>query len=233
MLQLERQVDLGSACHILCQYKDHTYVALHDGGGIDRIDDQGNVTSQFIKTSGTVVSIRAHNDRLYSLVKDRSAEAILGLISIREPKLCVHDMKGQLITAWDHADILFTGLQGNRIGIIEEKIAVMDAENHRITHYMPNGDIARHISCPQINIDCKAMCEAGGGSVIITDCALSKVFKLSLKSGELEWLSEHVREPLGVICYGEDYVLVTSGYHQVWILNIADGEWLVSCGISP
>ena len=65
-LQLVRQVTVGGKCLTVCQYKGYTYVGL-GRGGIDRIDDQGNVESSFIKGSSFVVSIGAYDDRLYTL----------------------------------------------------------------------------------------------------------------------------------------------------------------------
>ena len=65
-LQLEREIKVGNWCNTLCHYKGYTYVGL-ENGAVDRIDDQGNVTSAFIKLCDTVLSIRVFNDQLFIL----------------------------------------------------------------------------------------------------------------------------------------------------------------------
>lgn len=48
----------------MCQYKGCTYIGLQESG-VARIDEQGNVESEFIELDSLVLGLRAHNDRLY------------------------------------------------------------------------------------------------------------------------------------------------------------------------
>lgn len=56
-LQLVRQVTARDNCLTACQYKGYSYLGLRSGG-IDRMDDEGNVSFKFIQTAGgSVVSV--------------------------------------------------------------------------------------------------------------------------------------------------------------------------------
>lgn len=218
-LEIVRQVNTAQPCLTVCQYKVYTFFGLC-GGRVDRIDEQGSVTSSFIEASSHVISIRAHKDRLYMIVYG-------------EPyKVCVYDMAGQCITSWDHAGTpnrfgLLPLLFGNKVSVIRDQLVAFDETNKRVTLYTLNGgDIVRHINCPFLGDSNIAMCEAGCDSVIITDSASSKVFRLNLVSGEIEWESANVPQPIGVVCYGKEFVLVStrSTMTQVWMLNVRTGR---------
>ena len=132
-LQLEREIKVGYYCITVCHYKGFTYVGLA-GGAVDRIDDQGNVTSEFIELPNTVMSIRAFNDQLFILTFD-------------EPyKMFVFDLNGSQIHTWNHHDET-DDCYGNKISIIHNHLAVVDASNKRITLYTPAGEVIRHIQC--------------------------------------------------------------------------------------
>ena len=94
-LQFEREIKVGSNCSTVCHYKRYAYVGLRSGA-VDRIDDQGNVTSEFIELPNTVISIRAFNDQLFILTYD----------DIEEPyTMFVFGLNGSQIHTWNHNDI--------------------------------------------------------------------------------------------------------------------------------
>lgn len=214
-LGLVRQVNTGGSCFSVCQYKSYTYVGLRHGA-VDRIDERGKVTLSFIKSSSHVISIRAHNDRLYMLVYGQPY------------KVCVYVLTGQLINSWHHPGGTYylwisASHLGNKISIIGDQLAAADTVAKRLILYKLNGDFVKHIDCPLMSDDSVAMCEAGGDSVIISGSI--KVFRINLASEKVEW-STDVAEPHGVVCYGREYVLVATRNNlaRVWMLNVKSGR---------
>ena len=65
-LRLIREVNTDNNCLTVCHYKGYIHLGQY-GGAIDRIDELGQVTKAFMKLANSVVSLAAHNDRLYSL----------------------------------------------------------------------------------------------------------------------------------------------------------------------
>ena len=108
-LQFVKEIKVGSYCNTVCHYKGYTYVGSNYGV-IDRIDDQGNVTSEFIKLANQVISIRAHNDQLFILMYDQPY------------KIFVYDLKGspRCISTWDHPD-RNRSYYGNKIGVLQNQ----------------------------------------------------------------------------------------------------------------
>ena len=215
-LQLEREIRVGHACTAVCHYKGYTYVGL-DNGSVDRIDDQGSVTSAFIELPNTVISIRALNDQLFILTYNKPY------------KMYVFDLNGSQIHTWNHIwnhhDINENPF-GNKISIIKNQIAVADVSNKRITLYTPAGEVIRHIQCAEITTHTRvSMCECDYNSVIISCLITAKVFKFNLTSGAVEWTNTDITAPTTVRCYGQ-YVLVSGEYirtTQIRIINSNTG----------
>ena len=153
-LQLVKEIKVGNYCNTVCHYKGYTYVGL-ENGAIHRIDDQGNVTSEFIKLAKYVLSIRAHDDQLFILMYDQPY------------KILVYDLNGSHIRTWDHAD-RNGSFYGNKISIVQNQLAIPDVTNKRITLYTPAGEVIRHIQCDEISNTYVSMCECDDNSVIIS-----------------------------------------------------------------
>ena len=219
-LQFEREIKVGSYCTAVCHYKGYTYVGLSNGA-VDRIDDQGNVTSEFIELPNTVMSIRAFNDQLFILTYD-----------IEEPYIMfVFGLNGSQIHTWIHHDIN-ENCYGNKISIIDNQLAVADVGNKHITLYTPAGEVISHIQCAVITADTNvSMCECDDNSVIIS-CFHNpaKVFKFNLTSGAVEWTNTNIRDPFTVRCYGQ-YVLISGDFTNqthISIISSETGEILLS-----
>ena len=208
-LQFEREIKVGSSCSTVCHNKGYTYVGLGNGA-VDRIDDQGNVTSTFIKLGSHVLSIRAHNDQLYILTYGKPY------------MMYAYKLNGSVIRTWEHLDISNYYNWGNRISIIDIQLAVADVSNKRITLYTPAGKVIRHIRCAEITAHTHvSMCECDDNSVIISCSNPVKVFKFNLTSGAVEWTNAGTKQPDTVRCYGQ-YVLVSGHYTattHIWIIN--------------
>ena len=197
-LQFEKEIRVGNHCNTVCHYKGYTYVGLNHGA-VDRIDDQGNVTSKFINLANHVISIRAFNDQLFILIYG-------------QPYIMfVFDLNGSQIHTWNHHDENGYG-DGNKISIINNQLAVADVTNSRITLYTTAGEVIRHIQCAEITANTDvSMCECDDNSVIISCYSTAKVFKFNLTSGAVEWTSNtDITRPFTVRCYGQ-YVLVSGG----------------------
>jgi len=68
------------------------------------------------------------------------------------------------------------------------------------------------------------MCGTGSRSIVVSDCQTSKVFKMNILSGEVEWTSEHVANPQGVAFYrGRVFVTSRGTTTRVWILDVNTG----------
>ena len=214
-LQLEREIKVGYYCTTVCHYKGYTYVGLGNGA-VDRIDDQGNVTSEFIElpNNNNVISIRALNDQLFILTE-------------KEPYIMfVFDLNGSQINTWNHHDENYE-YYGSKISIINNQLAVADVTNKRITLYTPAGEVIRHIQCAEITANtCVSMCECDDNSVIISCSEPAKVFKFNLTSGAVEWTNTDITKPHTVRCYGK-FVFVSGGLinkTHIFIINRETGE---------
>jgi outer membrane protein assembly factor BamB len=194
-----------------------TYVGL-GFGSINRIDEAGNKTSDFIKLPSNIITIRAHQDRLYILMYGQTY------------KIYVYDLNGQQITSWDHSDSNGDYF-GNKLCVVRNQILVPDATNKRITNYNLNGKVMRQIPCPTIPTnDYLSMCSAGEDSVIITTPSPAQVFKFNMSTETVLWTTNLTDAPFSVAS-SNDVVLVSGEGHWgskrgVWIevLNTATGK---------
>ena len=210
-LQFEREIKVGDNCNAVCHYKGYTYVGL-DNGAVDRIDDQGNVTSEFIELSNAVISIRAHNDQLF-------------IVMFGKPhKMYSYDLNGSVIRTWEHLDRISYFVFGSKISIIDNQLAVADINNKQITLYTPAGEVIRHIQCAEITADTYvSMCECDDNSVIISCSEPDKVFKFNLTSGAVEWTNTDVTEPSTVRRYGQ-CVFVSGGFTDQTHISIISSK---------
>ena len=128
-IQFVKEISVRFTCITMCHYKGYTYVGLQSGA-IDRIDDQGNVTSAltFIQLANPIISIRAHNDQLFILMYDQPY------------KIFVYDLNGSHIRTWDHPD-RNGNCFGNKISIVQNQFAIFDVTNKRVTLYTPAGEV--------------------------------------------------------------------------------------------
>ena len=220
-LRLIREVKTANESLTVCYYKGYTYVG-QVGGAIDRIDQHGRVTKAFNKLGKSVVSLAAHNDRLYTLVYQG-----------REPsKVSVHNLNNdQLIKSWNHPYFYYTGQRITLIG--DNQLAVGDWPSKQITIYSLKGVDIRKVPCPPSLTMTRSVCmsSCGEDSVVISDYKAGKVVRMSLKDGSLLWSSHRVTNPGGIVHHPAGYVLVVSNQVDnttISVLDENDGKFTVN-----
>ena len=208
-LQFVKEIKVGYYCNTVCHCKGYSYVGL-ENGAIDRVDDQGNVTSEFIKLAKQILSIRALNDQLFILMYDQNY------------KMSVYDLNGSHVRTWEHPD-RNGNVRGSKISIVQNQLAVADVTNKLITLYTPAGEVSRDIQCPEIAYTHASMCECDDNSVIISCYHDAKVFKFNLTTGNIPWTNLNVSCPLTVRCYGQ-YVFVSGDYITITCVSVINSE---------
>lgn len=121
-LGLLRQVTVEEECLTACQHRGYTYVGLFNGR-IDRIDFDGNVEPNFMKFEDEVISVRVHNNRIFTLVVGQSH------------KMFVHELSGQPVISWVHADTQKSFAMGSKLCILGDQLAELIKESLS-THWM-------------------------------------------------------------------------------------------------
>ena len=116
-----RSMDVGSNCNTVCSYKGYVYVGL-SVYSIDRINEQGGVTDKFITFQNLVITVRAHQERLHTLVYGQPYQ------------IFVHDLKGQVITSWNHPDTN-SACCGTKLVFVNHQLLAPESTNQRITVY--------------------------------------------------------------------------------------------------
>ena len=211
-LQLIKQNEVVNPLTV-CHHRGNTYVGL-GSGEVVKIDADDNSTPLFACGS-TVLAIRAKGNSLFLL--QNSIPLTVG----------VYDLNGNLTTSWNHNDSTNRWFHGARLVLINDQVAVADRLKEQIVIYSESGIIIKQVPCPYISDAIwSVMCEAGQNHIILTNYNQSKVFKLNLTSGEVEWTCTDIPNPEGVVCYGRDYVIVYSytGPEGIWILNQKTGK---------
>ena len=211
-LRLIREVKTDNSCYTVCHYKGYIYVG-QVGGAIDRIDQHGRVTKAFIKLDNHVVSLSAHNDRLYTLVYQDKTPS----------KVSVHNLNnGQLIKFWNHPFFSYFGQRITQRG--NNQLAVGDWPSKQIIIYTLTGDVIRKVPCPPSLTMTQSVCMSSSGddSVVISDYKAGKVVRMSLKDGSLLWSSDRVTNPGGIVHHPAGYVLVVSNQVDQTTISVLD-----------
>ena len=220
-LRLIREVKTANESLTVCYYKGYTYVG-QVGGAIDRIDQHGRVTKALFKLDNLVVSLAAHNDRLYTLVYQGPGQ--------NPSKVSVHNLNDRrLIKSWNHPYFDYLGQRITLIG--DNQLAVGDWTSKQIIIYSLTDDVIRRVPCPPSltmtgNV-CMSSC--GDDSVVVSDYGAGKLVRMSLKDGSLLWSSDRVTYPGGIVHHPAGYVLVVSNEVDnttIYILDEKDGWYL-------
>jgi len=209
-LTLLHTVPASSYCSSVCSYQGNTYVGLW-GEGVAIIEESNQSCRKFITTTDSVDSVSVYKDRLYTL----EGSIIYGI----PYKVSVHDLTGKLITSWTLSDIPDTWCF-NKLAVVNDQVVILDGEKRRLVVYSLTGEVQKHINCPLLSTSKVSLCAVDDLSVVVSNYESSKVFKVNISSGEVEWTTEHVTRPLGVaFCKGRVYVANFSTDTRVWILD--------------
>ena len=213
-IQLIKQATVGGNPTAVCKYKGYTYVGCVNGA-VDRIDEGGQVTLSFIKLAQCVTGIIAQEDRLYTLMYGQPYTVY------------VHDLSGQQLHSWIHED------RGNysarALAIINNELIIADRTNKRFTIYTLTGAHVRDVPCDLIYNDYLTICQAGDNSILVANFdAKPELYRVNLTTGNIEWRSDRVDNPVGILMHSKDVALVTSysisQQVKIWTLNADTGK---------
>ena len=213
-IQLIKQVTVGGNPTAVCHYKGYTYVGC-DNGAVERIDEGGQVTPSFTKLTNWVTGIIAHEDRLYTLMNGKPYTVY------------VHDLTGQQLHCWIHED------RGNytarALAIINNELIIANRTNKRFTIYTLIGAHVRDVPCDLINNNHLTIGQVGDNSILVANYGANpELYRVNLTTGDIEWRSNKVGHPIGVLMHGKDVALVTTENNatrvKIWPLNAESGK---------
>ncbi|XP_067940340.1 uncharacterized protein [Watersipora subatra] len=193
----------------ICHYKGNTYIGLYDKT-VSRIDIDNKITNKFISTSGPVNFVTCYKERFYTL-------------SLTSPyTVGVYSISGELITSWKHPSHVYLS---DMLVIIKDKVLITDPSNTRITTYSLDGQVLHHIPCPLLaDSTAVRMCAPDNNSLIISLFRHSKVFKIDRPTQGVLWTLTEVKQPLGLVSYGEYTLLAAHNNKTIYIINFTTGK---------
>jgi len=202
-------VYVSDRCNSVCSYQGNTYVGIW-GGRVEMIDENNQLSQVFARIDDPVQSVAVYKDRLYTLVSGNPYT------------VTVHNLTGNLITSWTHAD---DKNRYSKLGIVSDQVVIPDRGNKRLTVYSLTGEVIKHIQCPLLSPNWVSMCAIDNLSVVVSDYDSSKV----ISSGEVEWTSQDVPKPQGVAYYaGRVFATNRHNTTRVWILDVNTGYIMYS-----
>ena len=214
-VQIIKQVTVGSCPLAVCQHNGYTYVG-REYRAVDRIDERGNVTSPFIQLygRGTVTGIVAYEDRLYTLMSGNPYTVY------------AHDLTGEQLHSWKHEDR--SHRRGRALAVINNELVIAKRTNETFTIYTLTGERVRDVPCDLITENDLTICHVGDNSVLVADRdAKPGLYRVNLTTEDVEWRSDRVDRPVGVVMYSKDVALVTSYNYsnqvKIWTLNAGTG----------
>ena len=202
--------------HTACLYKGVTYVGL-ENGAINKVDNLGNSTANFINLSCVALTIRAHMDQLF-------------ILEYGQPyRIHVYDLNGHLVNSWNHTDT-DGAYHGNKLYVSKNEVIVADVFNQQIVLYDLSGRLRRGVPCPTIKKgDFTSICSAGKDCLIVTSCSLPQASKINIKTGEVVWTTSLKCGAFSSACCGRTVLVGLNGNDHaraVWIevLDAENGE---------
>lgn len=216
-MQVIKRVQLGEACSAVCHHKGYTYVILRDIHRVDRIDQHGNVAIGLIQLTpldNTAYEITAHENKIFILLRT------LGNRFRFTASLKIYDLLGN--------DLPSFGLRSvDALTILGSHLVFADETNQRLSIHALAGTPVQHVKCQLTRQSLLSLCGCGDDAVIIADALGSKVFKIALATGAIEWTVDSVNMPFAPCLYGTDYILVTTSAKDdqthIWMLDKVTG----------
>ena len=162
-----------------------------------------------------VVSVRAHQDRLYILTQNS--------------KFFIYTLDGKLIR---HLDRGTTNTWGNKICIINDQIIVADPARKHLQFYSPEGNTIQTISVPSLpdNSGYFSITPLGTNSLIVAS-SQGTIFTINRHTGQVIWTSSHKFTDTAVVALGDDTVLLSGANYNaksseilIKVLNITTGN---------
>ena len=217
-LKLIRKLKFDNPCFTVCHYNGYTYVG-QSRGGIDRIDQSGQIEKAFIKLDTAVISLVTHKDTMYILMFVSKFKPLT--INIRK----IND--GKLVASWDHPYYQFVGQRMLLLG--KHQLCVGDWTSKQIIIYSLAGRVLRKVPCPpQLTMTGDvSMTSCGPDSVVISDLSSGNIARMSLEDGRLLWSSDSIEHPGGIFYHQTGYVFVVSSSicpTTISVLDESDGN---------
>ena len=226
-IKLVSEVQVSDECLSVCNFQGNTYVGIGSTYSVDRILRSQQLQPNYIKGEGRVMGMSVDSKgKLYVLS------------AYDKPPWTIHvtDLSGKRIACWNHTD---TNLFANNLVVTGNQIVVPDRSKQQLTIYSLNGQVIASIPCPSVGIHNTRICSVDGNSVIVVTCRIptkvqavaipkkSTVCRILLSTGEIMWSYTHPKLPGGVVCYGEQFVLVADATYTsavtITVLNAKTG----------
>lgn len=206
-LELIREIKVNNMPSAVCQSDGQTFVGKADGN-IDSVDEHGSV-SNLVNLGNDVIGLLVHDNKLYSLVSGRPQQVY------------VHDMRGQLLYTWTHADDRTSARQ---MAIVNNELVIADGTKQAFTIYSLTGQFVKDVPCDELDsVNLISVCQGGNNSIITTFRFKNQVLNVNLATGNTIWAVDVTDQPIGVVQYGARYVIVTRcGTNDVILLTILD-----------
>ena len=101
---------------------------------------------------------------------------------------------------------------------------MVDRAKERLSVYSLSGEMKMNLTCPLKGRHWASICSSVDNSVILSDYSSHKVHRVNINSGGAIWTAE-VKKPMGVTCYKDKFVFVTtlSKFVDICILDITTG----------
>jgi len=208
-------------CFSAHEWNNKTYVGLGDSKGIEVIEEGGEISQTLVTLHDCIDDIAVHNGKIYTLGCHDN------LFTMR-----VFDLNGTLNNSWVHADD--DNSMRNQFTIVDNSIAILHRRNQSLLLYDLTGEKLKELPSPvELSTEDSGtyICTAPNHSVIISDRLKNKIFRLDVSSGDVMWESDMIVGPRGLICYRDEYVLVShrSSKTEIYILNLFTGEKKLYC----
>lgn len=212
----------------VCYHQNFLYVGTT--GDVFKIDIKHSVTPEpFIRfgleqKGNGVTSVAACGNELYLLVGKSATN-----FRVQVHQLATEDGRageGDLIREWE-TDVPY--VQFNKLRILNNEVIIPDPSNKMLKIYQIGGTCIRQIPCDLLEQGCVALDVSGDDSVVVSVKGTDTVFRFNIKTGRLMWkFCDQIREPEGVACYKDSYVLVTNknSDNRIWILDVCTGKVL-------
>ncbi|XP_067929521.1 uncharacterized protein [Watersipora subatra] len=213
-LKFKNVVDNVGQCYTVCHYEGFTYVG-GTGSTVYKINESDSSVTYFslIEEVKWINGLCLYNNRLYFLA--------------HPGKVVVTDLDGKQITSWVHPD---KSTYVNKLVVTGGKVLVPVRSNKCLTVYSLDGQVIKHIPCPQDG-DWLAMAlfAPDHESVVVSSHGTSTVFRVNIETGKVMWTFTLVTQPGGVACYTKKYILVMSAHSdhtEMHILHADTGDYI-------
>lgn len=215
-IQLIREIPVDHECITACSHRGALYVG-HNDGSVIKVDKQDRKTL-FVKLDDFISSLRGYGGKIFILTGNGE-----DLFTVY-----VYDTDSHQLASWKHSTSSFL-FKGNKFLIEDTKVSILDKASSNISVYSHIGQKLTDANCPYVGSFSEVViCPGSSDSVIISYRDGNTVFRLNIKTGEEEWMSNNViSSPQGVARYGKKYLIVTnkrSDKTKLWILDIKTGE---------